>query len=173
MKYFNGFCLNNEEKFFKNYIENSDFYIYGFSYGAIKAFLYAKQMIKEHKRIDKLILFSPAFFQTKSEKFKQLQLKSFKIKKELYIKNFLKSCFLPYKEQNVNLTTQDINDLEELLYFVWNENELNEFILKGVSIEVYLGEFDKIIPANDAFEFFSKITDTTYIKKANHFLLTK
>jgi len=71
MKFFSGFCFQNEKDIFKDYIEEGDFKVAGFSYGAIKAFEY---VLNSKERIDKLQLFSPAFFQSKSEKFKKLQL---------------------------------------------------------------------------------------------------
>ena len=65
--FYSGFCFKNECEIFKDYLEIGDFIISGFSYGAIKAF---KQALESKTRVDKLQLFSPAFFQTKDEKFK-------------------------------------------------------------------------------------------------------
>ena len=61
MLYFNGFSLQNEEEHFKAYLSDNDLTIAGFSYGAQKAFEYAYH---SKERIDRLILLSPAFFQT-------------------------------------------------------------------------------------------------------------
>ena len=60
-KYFNGFSLQNEEELFSEYLLQSELCVAGFSYGAQKAFEY---VYKSKERIDRLILLSPAFFQT-------------------------------------------------------------------------------------------------------------
>ena len=88
MKFFSGFCFQNEKEIFKDYKQEGDFILGGFSYGAIKAFEYA---LSSKSRIDKLQLFSPAFFQNRDEKFKKLQLIYFKKDPELYINNFFKN----------------------------------------------------------------------------------
>ena len=62
MQFFSGFSLQNDEKFFREFIQESDFCVCGFSYGAIKAFEYTQQLLEEGKRVDTLQLFSPAFF---------------------------------------------------------------------------------------------------------------
>ena len=41
MKYFSGFCLENESELFKSFTCKGDFCIVGFSYGAQKALEYA------------------------------------------------------------------------------------------------------------------------------------
>jgi predicted esterase len=74
MIYFSGFCFQNEQILFENFLLKNDFTVAGFSYGAIRAFEYA---LKNRHRIDTLQLFSPAFFQDKSESFKKLQLLAF------------------------------------------------------------------------------------------------
>ena len=42
--------------------------------------------------------------------------------------------------------------------------------LENVKLEVFIGEFDKIIASKKAFKFFSNFGDVYFIKKANHFL---
>ena len=66
-KYFSGFCFENESEIFDEYLEINDFTVSGFSYGAIKAF---EEVLASNKRVDKLQLFSPAFFQSFDKKFK-------------------------------------------------------------------------------------------------------
>lgn len=66
MRYYSGFCLQNEQELFNENIIKSDFCISGFSYGAIKAVEYA---LNADERIDKLQLFSPAFFNNKDDKY--------------------------------------------------------------------------------------------------------
>ena len=69
MKFYSGFSLQNESHFFDSFILKSDYCVCGFSYGAIKALRYAKEQLENRQRIDTLQLFSPAFFQTKTQKF--------------------------------------------------------------------------------------------------------
>lgn len=83
--YFSGFSLDDEKELFREYLIENDVSVSGFSYGAIKAFEYA---LRCEKRIDKLQLFSPAFFQTQSEKFKKMQMLFFKKDAKTYSENF-------------------------------------------------------------------------------------
>ena len=83
MKFYSGFCLKNEEYLFSEFIKKSEYTICGFSYGAIKALRATKGALDEGKRVDTLQLLSPAFFQTKNEKFKRLQLMSYKKNEEI------------------------------------------------------------------------------------------
>ncbi|DAB28588.1 MAG: hypothetical protein A2513_05085 [Sulfurimonas sp. RIFOXYD12_FULL_33_39] len=172
MKFYSGFALKDEEHYFKEYINSSQYSVCGFSYGAIKAFLHVKEQLEIGKRVDTLQLFSPAFFQTKDEKFKKIQLMGYKKDKEAYLKNFSAACFLPYEKKVVEYNENSVEELEELLYFKWNIEELKSIAQKGVKIEVYLGSEDKIIDVLGAREFFLHVATVTYIKDANHFLLT-
>ncbi len=170
MKFYSGFYLQNEERFFASLIQESDFHIYGFSYGAIKAYEEAKIRLKAYERVDRLVLFSPAFFQTKTEAFRKLQLRSFKRDPQSYVKNFLTSCFAPYEMQEVETKEDTFDDLEKLLHFEWSSDELLWLKEQGVDVEVYLGGKDHIIDAHGAYEFFKDVSDVTFIKEANHFL---
>ena len=163
-----GFCFKNECELFKDYLEIGDFIISGFSYGAIKAFLHVKN---SEKRVDKLQLFSPAFFQTKDEKFKRMQLMFFKKDEDAYTKNFL--------ENVKNKSTKSIEhffkkgsfqELNELLNFKWSKEDLEELIKKGIKIEVFLGQNDKIIDSLDAKEFFKEFATVYYFKDKGHLL---
>jgi len=171
MKFFSGFSLINEEYLFEEYIEGSQYSICGFSYGAIKALNATSEMLKNSQRVDRLQLFSPAFFQTKEEKFKRLQLMSYKKSKLLYLKQFMKGCFFPYEEKIVENIDTDISELKELLEYEWSIERLKDIADKGVKIEVYLGSCDAIIDVQQAREFFLEVATVTYIKEANHFLL--
>ena len=170
MKFYSGFSLQNETYLFEPFLKEGDYTISGFSYGAIKAFEAVTVALKEKKRVDTLQLCSPAFFQTKEEKFKRLQLMSYKKNKLLYLKQFLKSCFTPYESKVVQNVETDVSELEELLYYIWDEEALQQVIDAGVKIEVYLGGKDAIIDVEGAREFFLKVATVTYIKEANHFL---
>jgi len=172
MKFYSGFTLKNENYLFTALIKSSEYTICGFSYGAIKALEATKKALSEGKRVDTLQLLSPAFFQNKDEKFKRLQIMSYKKSKELYMKQFISLCFSPWEKKIVEHTETTIDTLRELLEYEWNLDELQAVVDKGVNIEVYLGGEDKIIDANAAKEFFLKISTVTYIKNANHFLQT-
>lgn len=168
MNYFSGFCFQNEEELFDSYLEVSDFCVAGFSYGAIKAFEYSS-ISKD--RVDKLQLFSPAFFQDFSDKFKRLQTINFRKNRSRYIKNFLSQVKYP-SELNLDRYFHEgnIDELEELLNYVWNEERLNELVKKGTEIEVYIGEKDKIINPDSVLEFFRPYANVYYIKSVGHIL---
>ena len=172
MKYFSGFSLQNESHFFDVYIYNNDFTVCGFSYGAIKAFEYTCAQLKEGKRVDTLQLFSPAFFQSKDEKFKRLQLMAYRKNEDVYLEQFMNACFLPYERRSVQRSVTVLEELEELLYYEWDKDALHDLVEQGVSIEVYLGAKDQIVDAEAVKEFFLDVATVTYIKEANHFLLT-
>ena len=170
MLFYSGFSLKNDKVFFKDFLESSEYAINGFSYGAIKATKKALEMVKDNKRVDKLVLLSPAFFQTKPTKFKRLQLMGYKKDKRSYLREFLRLSFLPYSQKSLESTDSTYEELEELLNYEWNEDELRFLKEKGVKIEVYLGGEDKIIDAQKARDFFVNLSSLTYIKNGNHFL---
>ena len=170
MRFYSGFSLKNEQHFFDAYTNHSDYTVCGFSYGAIKAFRHVKEQLELQKRVDTLQLFSPAFFQTRDDKFKKIQLLGYRKDRDLYLNEFLKSCFLPYSKKSVEQEKGSVEELEELLYFQWDMDELKNLAQKGVKIEVYLGGKDTIIDVDGAREFFLEVATVTYIKNANHFL---
>ena len=172
MKFFSGFSLTNEEYLFENFIKRSDYTVCGFSYGAIKAFDFVKRELKDGRRVDALQLFSPAFFQTRDDKFKRLQMLAHSKKRLEYMRQFIDFCFHPYNQKIVEFKKSTQEELFELLNYEWILEELQELVDKGVKLEVYLGGEDKIIDVAGAREFFLKVATVTYIKKANHFLQT-
>lgn len=172
MKFYSGFSLKGEESYFNDYINSSQYMVCGFSYGAIKAFRDVKEKLEQGVRVDTLGLFSPAFFQTKDEKFKRLQIMGYKKNRDLYLSEFIKSCFLPYDKKMIEQNQNNAEELEELLYYEWDMDELNKIAHAGVKIEVYLGGRDAIIDAEGAREFFLQVATVTFVKDANHFLLT-
>ncbi len=173
MKYYNGFSLKDEEYLFKEFITDTDYTVCGFSYGAINAFKKVQQELKDGNRVDRLILLSPAFFQTKTKQFKKLQLMGYKRDKDSYLRGFLSSCFLPYSEVSVKTQETTLEQLDELLNYEWVVSELKELEQKGVKIEIYLGGEDKIIDVAGARELFLDVGSVTYIKDGNHFLICK
>jgi len=170
MQFFSGFSLKSEEHFFDAYMKKSAFTICGFSYGAIKAFEHAKAAVDAGKRVDTLQLFSPAFFQSKDEKFKRLQLMAYRKNEEVYLNQFINSCFLPHDRKVIEHSVTILEELEELLHYEWSLPDLYALREKGVIIEVYIGSEDGIIDALRAKEFFLDVATVTYIKNANHFL---
>jgi len=172
MKFYSGFSLKNEEYLFKEFIKRSDYSVSGFSYGAIKAFNQVKEELARGNRVDTLQLFSPAFFQTKSDKFIRLQMLAHSKNRAEYMKQFVDACFSPYNKKIVEFNKSTKDELEELLNYNWNIDELNSLAQKGVEIEVYLGSEDKIIDVEGAREFFLNVATVTYMKSANHFLQT-
>ncbi len=172
MKYFNGFCLQNENKLFNEYIENGFFNVAGFSFGAQKAVNY---VLNTKKRIGKLQLLSPAFF-TYSSKIINLNIQGFKKNKKSYIKTFLnkaggevdiENCKLKVGDETLKLSECCEEELKEMFTFDW------EIIkkIKNIKIEVFLGECDKIINLKRANVFFTDAADVYMIKDANHFLI--
>lgn len=170
MKFYSGFSLQNESYLFNEYIKDSEYTVCGFSYGAIKAYEYALKEIQNGRRIDTLQLLSPAFFQSKDTKFKRLQLMAYRKNEEVYLNQFLNSCFYPYEKKIVERSITVISELEELLNYEWDMEVLDDLSSKGINIEVYLGGADAIVDAEAAKDFFKNVATVTYIKEANHFL---
>jgi len=168
MIFHSGFSLCNEQSFFNSFLRKSDYTVAGFSYGAIHAARYA-QMSDE--RIDTLQLFSPAFFQTKKESFRRLQMGAYLKDPASYTEKFIESCFSPCSVQAVDLDTlANEEQLRELLYFVWDDALMTSIKNRGIRIDVYLGLEDRIIDVVGAREFFIPYATVTSIKRANHFL---
>jgi len=165
-RYFSGFCLENEEELFEQFLKKKDFNVAGFSYGAIKAFKYA---LNSETRINTLQLFSPAFFQDESEEFKKSQIKLFSKNKDTYTKIFFKNISQG-KNLNKYFNLGSEKELEELLFFTWEEDDFKILEDKGIEIEVYLGGLDKIIMAQNAYDFFKKFTRVYYFKEKGHIL---
>ena len=168
MRYFNGFSLQGEEELFTPYLLNSDYCVAGFSYGAQQAF---EDVYQSKKRIDRLILHSPAFFQTEKPSFIRTQLRYFEAGHEAYVKQFLSNAAYP---SNVDLSDYlDVGtkeELEALLTYTWDKKKIQEVLDRGTVIEVFLGSEDKIIDAQKAFDFFKPLTTTYFMKYVGHLL---
>jgi pimeloyl-ACP methyl ester carboxylesterase len=168
MHYFNGFSLYNEEEHFKEYLCESDLCVAGFSYGAQEAFEYVYQ---SKERIDRLILLSPAFFQTEKPSFTRTQLRYFEAGKEAYVRQFMKNVAHP---SNIDLSKYlhlgSKEELQALLTYIWDENKIKEVLDRGTVIEVFLGAEDKIIDSEETFDFFAPLTTTYFIKNVGHLL---
>ena len=169
MRYFNGFSLHGEEHFFNAYLIPSDLCVAGFSYGAQQAFEY---VYNTTRRVDRLLLLSPAFFQTQKPSFIRTQLRYFKNGQEAYIQQFLANTAYPSQvDLSAYLKTGTPGELEALLTYCWDSDKIKEVIGRGTTIEVFLGSEDRIIDAAAAFEFFSANTVTYFIKGAGHLLM--
>ncbi|PHS39612.1 MAG: hypothetical protein COB07_06070 [Sulfurovum sp.] len=169
MKYFNGFSLQGEKKEFSSYLIESDYCVAGFSYGAQQALEY---VYNSKVRIDRLILLSPAFFQTQKLSFIRTQLRYFEAGKEAYVKQFLSNAAYPSStdlSDYLSLGTKE--ELEALLTYTWDKEKIKEILDRGTTIEVFLGKVDKIIDAQVAFDFFAPLTATYFIKDAGHLLI--
>jgi len=163
MRFYSGFCLWNEKELFSDYLDNSEFCVAGFSFGAQKAVIDA---VHTKKRVDKVQLISPAFFKN-SSKFKKLQLNGFKKDKKSYIKTFIENIQYP-SQFDVSKYIDDCNveELEEMFNFNWG---LIEY-LKDVKIEIFIGSEDKIIDVEGALKFFKNYGDVYFIKGVGHLL---
>jgi hypothetical protein len=159
MKYFSGFCLKNEKELFEDFLEEGEFVVAGFSFGAQKALDY---VLNSKKRVDKLQLLSPAYFNY-NKKIIDLNLNAFRKDKKSYIENFIKKAGFFNEKYIADCNESELNSL-----FTYDWEKIKE--IKGVKIEVFLGEFDKIIALKKAYDFFKNYSDVYLIKKANHFL---
>ena len=168
MKYFNGFSLQHEEELFAQYLVNSDYCVAGFSYGAQQAF---EHVYHSKERIDRLILLSPAFFQTQKPSFIRTQLRYFEAGQEAYVKQFLANVTYPSSLDLSNyLKVGTKEELEALLSYTWDKKKIQEVLDRGTTIEVFFGQDDKIIDAQQAFDFFAPLTTTYFIKSVGHVL---
>ncbi|OQX50037.1 MAG: hypothetical protein B5M46_02145 [Epsilonproteobacteria bacterium 4484_20] len=170
MRYFNGFSLSGEELFFRDCLPESEFCVAGFSYGAQKAVEYVHAT---QRRVDRLILLSPAFFQTERPGFVRTQLRYFEAGKEAYVRQFLENVSYPSRTELAPfLQTGSKEELEALLTYTWDVEKMKEVIKRGTAIEVFLGGEDKIIDSAAAAAFFEKYVTTYLIKDAGHLLLS-
>jgi pimeloyl-ACP methyl ester carboxylesterase len=168
MKYFNGFSLQNEEELFSPYLIDSDYCVTGFSYGAQQAFEY---VYYTKKRVDRLILLSPAFFQTQKPSFIRTQIRYFEAGEEAYIEQFLSNVAYPsILDLTSYLKVGTKDELDALLNYQWDITKIQEILDRGVTIEVFFGEDDKIIDTQKAFDFFGPLTTTYFIKSVGHLL---
>ena len=168
MNYFSGFSLQGEQELFGAYLTKQAGVVAGFSYGAQQALAYA---LKSTKRIERLVLLSPAFFQTQKPSFKRAQLRYFDTGKEAYVSQFLRNVAYPSKVDltpYVKVGTREA--LDALLHYEWDAQHLRTLQKRGVCIEVFLGGKDKIIDADAAYDFFAPLATTYFIKEAGHLL---
>jgi pimeloyl-ACP methyl ester carboxylesterase len=168
VKYFNGFSLRGEEVLFEEFLDPEELAVAGFSYGAQRAF---EAAYHSEERIERLLLLSPAFFQTKRRSFIRLQLQAFRQERERYIQHFLSNVAYPAAvDLTLYLDPGSDEELEALLSYRWEREKIMALLERGVRIEVYLGGEDRIIESADAFAFFSDQVPTYLIREAGHLL---
>jgi hypothetical protein len=149
MKYFSGFGFEGESELFSQFLSESAYDVAGFSYGAQKAVIEALKQ----KRVQKLILISPAIFTHLGLEEKKKQMELFKNKKEVYLAMFYKKCGIR-DEHKKYLKTPSHKELEELFEYEWRESDLSTLYKKGCKIEVHLGSSDKIVDIEGAKRLF-------------------
>ncbi|MDQ7086209.1 MAG: pimelyl-ACP methyl ester esterase BioV [Sulfurovum sp.] len=168
MKYFNGFCLKGEEELFEPYLRRDEFTVCGFSYGAQKALEY---VYHTDRRVERLILLSPAFFQSEKASFVRTQVRYFDAGKEAYIQQFLANVAYPrVTSLSAYLTVGDKSELESLLGYIWEDKKLEAIVARGTVIEVFIGKKDKILKIEDTLRFFNRVCTTYCIKESGHLL---
>jgi pimeloyl-ACP methyl ester carboxylesterase len=170
--YFSGFCLKNEEKLLGSFFTPSEYTIVGFSYGAVRALEYS---LASTTRIDKIILLSPAFFQSSSASFIRTQIRYFNTNQEQYTEQFYTNVSYPADSSIIeNFKSKGTaQELSELLTYEWDIEKFKILLDRGVEIDVFVGGIDKIIDTEKCLEFFSKICNVYLIKNAGHLLYTK
>ena len=168
MNFFSGFSLCCEEVLFEEYLKKSKYTVSGFSLGAVRAFEYVENSTD---RIDTLQLFSPAFFQDMSSKFKRVQTINYQKNSELYEKQFLENISYPSNHDMSSYFKKDsLKSLQNLLEYKWHGSKLLAVKDRGIEIEVYLGGKDKIIDSKKVYEFFKNYARVYFIKEGGHIL---
>lgn len=169
MVYFSGFSLQNEGELFPHILLPDNSTVAGFSYGAIQAF---QNVLESGKRVDRLVLISPAFFQTMDKKEKKLQLIFFGRDPKSYTETFYKNCLYPSSADISKYRKEGTKDaLKDLLEFVWKEEDLKTIVERGTKIEVHLGEQDKIVDSHAVKEFFKNYATVYFYKNRGHLLI--
>lgn len=160
MIYFSGFGLRDESELFSDWLVRSDYAVAGFSLGAIRALEFTLQSAG---RIDRLLLFSPAFFQDRPERFIALQLRAWKRDAAAYRREFLRNCAAPsMRDLSPYAAEGSAEELEFLLRYRWEPEPLRRIRERGTVIEVFIGEKDRIIDAERAIGFFAPEVDALY-----------
>ena len=169
MNYFNGFLMKGEETLFENLLVKGECIAAGFSMGAIKALEFA---IEQKRRVDRLILLSPAFFHSTDKEFADRQISAWNRSADTYSSVFLKNCAYPSNlDLRPMLSDGSSDELRYLLEYRWDPEKISRLISRGVVVEVFLGSQDRIIDARQALEFFENAGAICYLfKEAGHIL---
>jgi len=172
MTFFSGFCLEGEEVLFDEIIGDdakNPYLVVGFSYGAIKALEYVWEC---KRRIDRLLLLSPAFFVGRSRAFVKAQTLYFRRDPGAYIDTFLANAAYPADRKLLDpfAVRGGLEELRELLTYGWPEERLDRLRSRGVKIETYLGAEDRIVEAERAHAFFRNFGESYLFKAYGHIL---
>ena len=168
MRYFHGFGFQKEQRLFAPWLRDNDYTVAGFSYGAQKAFDF---LYDTPRRYDTLQLFSPAFFQNESNAFVRTQLHFFKRQNTVYMQQFYKNVASPSSLDLRSFYAEGSEaELSSLLHYRWEREKLQALLKRGVHIEVYLGEYDKIIDIEATRSFFEPYAEIYLIKGVGHLL---
>lgn len=178
LKFFGGFGFKDEVRIFEKilrdlgYFSANPYNICGFSYGAQKAVRFALDSLKNDRRINRVILLSPAFFNDKDSAFKDAQIRAFAKNKALYMKAFYKNVGVCAEDRQFlrEIESLDSRILEQCLRYEFKGDDLVFLRSKGVEIVVILGQNDRIIDSLKANDFFSEFGIVYLIKNANHLL---
>jgi len=169
MTFFSGFALQNEAEQFAPILGDfmaNPYVVAGFSRGAIEAVAYTAA---QKRRIDRLILLSPAWFCDRDEAFKQAQLAAFRKNRERYLTRFYREAAKPCAIDWQNSAAPAAEEaLRQLLYHDWPEATLQAVQARGVMIETHLAQDDRIVNASAAAPFFRQFGTLFLYKKGGH-----
>ena len=171
MRYFSGFGFQHEQLLFKDMLDRSEYSVAGFSYGAQRALEFALHAIEEGKRVQKLQLISPAYFNEMPKDVKHKQLVTFAKNQDAYMHFFYKkACYPASIDCSRFYAKASLGDLKRLLLYEWCKEDLQKIVESGVIVEVYVGELDKIIDPRKVEEFFKPYAQIYFIKGVGHIL---
>ena len=178
MKFFGGFGFKDEVRIFEpllrdlGYFGANPYNICGFSYGAQKAVRLALESLESGKRVNRILLLSPAFFNDKDLAFKDAQIRAFAKNPALYMKAFYKNIGLQKIDERYlrEVDSLDSRILEQCLRYEFKDAEMGLLKSCGVEIVAILGSADKIINAEATNAFFVQYGIVYLIKGANHLL---
>ncbi|WP_456383687.1 pimelyl-ACP methyl ester esterase BioV [Hydrogenimonas sp.] len=171
MIYFSGFSLQNDAEIFSDYLGDflhNPYVVAGFSCGAIDALEFASST---DRRVDRLILLSPAYFAETDRRFVRAQLFHYRKDPETYLEKFFENASFPsafdlrpyYRKDN-------IDRLKMLLTYPWREEKFSLLEKRGVTIETYLGGEDRIVDTAAAHRFFRRHSTSYFFKPFGHLL---
>ena len=178
VKFFGGFGFKDEVRIFEpilrdlGYFGDNPYNICGFSYGAQKAVRFALESLESGKRVNRILLLSPAFFNDKDLAFKDAQVRAFAKNKAFYMKAFYKNIGLKNGDEIYlrEVESLDLRTLEQCLRYEFKGAEMELLKSRGVEIVAILGENDKIIDSHKANAFFAQYGIVYLLKNANHLL---
>lgn len=165
--FYSGFCLDGEEELFHEFLpQYGDSFVAGFSYGSIAALRRALS----DTAANKLILLSPAYYAHKDKTFKEAQLAAFLADAALYRLKLLKKSGLSMEDGEKYGKDGTAEELKELLYFDWNRAAFDTLAQRGVKIEVFIGENDRVVEPDASAGFFEEFATVYRLKNKNHIL---